>query len=88
VEATVALIQALVPLGLAKVAEELRDEVDRLAGRWYARVGGHPDLVRWGQPRGSVYLADQKLPVAVPRVRNRVSGQEVRLETSTRLQQP
>lgn len=88
VDARVALIQALVPLGLERVAEELAQEVERLAGRWYARAGGDADLVRWGEQRGSVYLADQKLPVTVPRVRNRRTGQEVRLETYARLQQP
>lgn len=88
VDARVALIQALVPLGLEKVGEELAQEVERLAGRWYARAGGDADLVRWGEQRGSVYLADQKLPVTVPRVRNRRTGQEVRLETYARLQQP
>ncbi len=88
VDARVALIQALVPLGLEKVAEELEQEVERLAGAWYARAGGDPHLVRWGEQRGSVYLADQKLPVTVPRVRNRQTGQEVRLETYARLQQP
>ena len=88
VDARVALIQALVPLGLEKVAEELVREVDRLAGPWYARAGGDPRLVRWGEQRGSVYLADQKLPVMVPRVRNRQTGQEVRLQTYARLQQP
>ena len=46
-----------------------------------------PD-VRWGRQRGSVYLADQKLPIQVPRVRNRLTGQEAPLETNTRLQRP
>ena len=60
----------------------------RLAGARYARTGGDPDLVRWGAQPGSVYLADQKLPVTVPRVRNRQTGEEVRLATYARLQQP
>lgn len=29
----------------------------------YARGDGQPGLVRWGHQRGSVYAADQKLPV-------------------------
>ena len=48
-------------------------------------LAGH---VRWGRQRGSVYLADQKLPIQVPRVRNRLTGQEAPLETYTRLQRP
>jgi hypothetical protein len=47
-----------------------------------------PEVVRWGRQRGSVYLADQKLPIQVPRVRNRQAGVEVPLESYHRLQQP
>ncbi len=45
-EAKVALIQALIPLGLQAVGDLLRDEVARLAGPRYARTGGQPGLVR------------------------------------------
>lgn len=84
----IVLIQALIPLGLQAVAEVLQQEVQALAGPRYAREDGVPHLVRWGQQRGSVYLADQKLPVQVPRVRNRQAGSEVPLQSYTRLQQP
>jgi hypothetical protein len=84
----IALIQAPIPLGLQAVAEVLQQEVQALAGPRYAREDGVPHLVRWGQQRGSVYLADQKLPVQVPRVRNRQAGSEVPLQSYTRLQQP
>ena len=63
VKARVAMIQALIPLGLEAVGVALPGEVVALAGERYARCGGRPELVRWGQQRGSVYLADQKLPV-------------------------
>ena len=43
---------------------------------------------RWGAQRGSVYLADQKLPVEVPRVRNVASGTEVPLRAYQALQTP
>ena len=49
------------------VAEALEAEVTELAGPRYARQDGHPAQVRWGHQPGSVYLADQKLPIAVPR---------------------
>jgi putative transposase len=88
VEARVAMIQALIPLGLEAVGEALRQEVVTLAGERYARAGGRPDLVRWGRQRGSVYLADQKLPVVVPRVRDRGRQLEVPLATYQQLQQP
>ncbi len=49
---------------------------------------GAPHLVRWGRRRGSVYLADQKLPILVPRVRNRHAGVEVPLQGYQQLQHP
>ena len=58
-----ALIQALIPLGLLAVAEALKQEVAALAGERYSRTGGLPGLVRWSQQRGSVYLADQKVAI-------------------------
>lgn len=88
VDTKIAVIQALIPLGLQAVAEVLGDEVTALAGPRYARQDGAPHLVRWGQQRGSVYLADQKVPLAVPRVRDRQASTEVPLATYARLQQP
>lgn len=76
----IALIQALIPLGLQAVAEVLQQEVATLAGPRYAREDGAPHLVRWGRQPGSVYLADQKLPIQVPRVRNRQAAIEVPLQ--------
>lgn len=85
---TVALIQALIPLGLKAVEEALQAEVTALAGTRYSREDDRPDLVRWGQQRGSVYLADQKLSVQVPRVRDRAARCEVPLPTYRALQTP
>ena len=79
---------ALIPLGLRAVEEVLQREVELLAGPRYARGDGAPDRVRWGRQRGSVYLLDQKVPVQVPRVRDRRVGVEVPLESYRRLQQP
>jgi transposase-like protein len=87
-ETKVALIQTLIPLGLQAVAEVLEAEVAALAGPRYARQDGAPHLVRWGRQGGAVYLADQKVPVAVPRVRNRQTGTEVSLQAYAGLQQP
>src|SRR5665213_2508905 len=66
---TLAMIQALIPLGLRAVEEALRAEVEALAGPRYAREDQRSAVVRWGAQRGSIYLADQKLPITVPRVR-------------------
>jgi putative transposase len=84
----VAIIQDLIPLGLAAVADVLAREVEELAGNRYSREGGKPGHCRWGSERGSVYLADQKLPISRPRVRNRTERQEVPLASYALLQQP
>ncbi len=88
VDSAVALIQALIPLGLKAVEEALEAEVTALVGEWYSRSGGRPGVVRWSQERGSVYLADQKLPITYQRVRDRARNAEVPLVTYHRLQQP
>lgn len=88
VAARVALIQALIPLGLAAVAETLEAEVEQLAGARYRRDDARPELVRWGRQRGSVYLADQKVPVMVPRIRDRRRGVEQTLTSYEQLQRP
>ena len=88
VDTLVELSQALIPLGLMAVGDCLKADVARLAGARYRRGDGLAGHVRWGRQRGSVYLADQKLPIQVSRVRNRLTGQEAPLETYTRLQRP
>jgi transposase-like protein len=88
IESKVALIQALIPVGLHAVGEALEAEVVALAGARYRRTGGRAGVVRWGQQRGSVYLADQKLPIPVPRVRDRAANREVALATYEQLQRP
>ncbi|MFH1109643.1 MAG: hypothetical protein V1790_10680, partial [Planctomycetota bacterium] len=82
----VAMIQALIPLGLKAVNELLQEEVVRLAGERYSREGGIHGYARWGQQQGSVYLADQKVTVPVPRVRDTRRAQEVPLSTYAGLQ--
>ena len=81
------LIQALIPLGLWHVKEVLEQEVKALAGERYKREGieGYD---RWGKQWGSVYLRDQKVPILVPRVRNRQAGKEISLRSYERLQEP
>ena len=84
----VALIQALIPLGLEAVAELLQHDVEALVGPPYARDQRPPGLHRWTRQAGSIYLADQKLRILRPRVRNRRTRQEVPLPTYAQLQQP
>ena len=87
-DARVEMIQALIPLGLEAVKEDLERAVIELVGPRYQRLPGDRRLYRWGSERGSVYLADQKVPVRVPRVRDVHRNQEVRLELYDRLQEP
>ncbi len=75
-------------LGLQAVAEELQRAVVELAGPRYQRKGSDQPLRRWGSQLGSVYLADQKLPVDVPRVRNVANHTEVPLDVYQALQTP
>jgi putative transposase len=84
----VEMIQALIPIGLERVQEELLQELEELTGPRYAREGGRKGLVRWGRQAGSVYLLDQKVPVAVPRVRDLRRQVEVPLEIYRMLQSP
>ena len=76
VEAKVALIQELIPLGLMKVKEELQAEVNRLAGERYNRT---QEYSRHGENIGSVILAGQRVRIEVPRVRDYQRGVEIPL---------
>ena len=88
VDAKVALIQALIPVALEAVADELQAEVRRLAGPKHKRRGGVPGYVRWCRQQGSIYLGDQKLPVTYQRVRDLRRNAEVPLATYQQLQIP
>ena len=85
---TLAMIQALIPLGLRAVEDALQQEVCVLAGTRYARADGRPGISRWGSQSGSIFLADQKLALEVPRVRDRIARREVPLPTYQQLQTP
>ncbi len=86
-ESRLSMIQMLIPLGLQAVEEELQAEVRKLAGgARHERTG--TTIKRWGQNPGSVFVGDQKLKINVPRVRDMEAGQEVRLKSYERLQDP
>ena len=87
-DAKVALLQALIPLGLAAVQEALAAEVTRLAGPKWQRTGGQPGVVRWTKEPRSVYLLDQKLPITHQRVRDLRQNAEVPVPTYEALQTP
>ena len=83
-----ALIQALIPIGMAAVTEELQAEVESLCGKRYTRKEKDIALRRWGAQKGSVYLGDQKTPISVPRVRDVKTNEEVSLRSYQTLQEP
>jgi len=84
-DARVELVQALIPIGLKAVGDLLQEEVEYLAGNRYQHG---KENRRWGNQGGSVYLADQRVPINVPRVRNKTEDREVGLETYRKLQAP
>ena len=83
-----AVIQALIPIVLEHVAERLAADVVAAAGARYARGDHAPSCVRWGSQAGSVYLGEQRVPLQVPRVRDRATNAEVPLPTYRALQTP
>ena len=87
-ETRVALIQALIPVGLERVAEDLEREVEYLAGRKHSRTEGLPGHHRWGRQPRSIYLSDQKIGIMAPRVRNSFKKEEAILKTLQLLQRP
>lgn len=87
-ESKVELIQALIPVGLGAVGDLLQEEVRLLAGERYQRKKPLLGRVRWGRQRSSIYLSDQKVPVVVPRIRDRVANVEIPLMSLERLQTP
>lgn len=78
------LLQELSTLGLMMVHEELENEIERLVGERYARTPS--SNVRHGSNPGSIYLAGQKLKTRIPRVRNRDTQEEIRLEALEAIQ--
>ena len=84
VDAKVALIRSLVPLGLMHIEELLDEEVTALAGERYARkapsVGGR----RHGSHPGTVGVAGQRVPIRVPRIRH-VTEREIPLRSDEAL---
>jgi len=58
--------------------EELQADVETWGAPGMPERGRMPGHVCWTRQRGSVYLADQKVPIEVPRVRDQHRHVEVR----------
>ena len=84
-DSKVEAIRGLIPLGLMHVQELLDQEVLALAGPRRAREDGAPGM-RYGSNPGSVRLAEQRVPIRVPRVRSERS--EIPLRSYQALQGP
>lgn len=65
----------------------LQEEVEQYAGNRYQRGGSNGRYYRWGYNPGSVKLGSEKLPVEVPRLRDRQTGEFQSLERYHQLQQ-
>lgn len=88
IDVKVELIQSLIPLGLMYVEEVLQLSVAALAGSKYAREQGPKRHVRWGKQNGYVYLADQRVGIDVPRIKDREAGNTAFPEIYHALQKP
>ena len=80
VDAKVALIRSLVPLGLMHIEEWLDEELTALAGERDARKAASVGGRRHGSNPGTVGLAGQRVPIRVPRIRH-VAGSEIPLRS-------
>ncbi len=87
VEAKVACIQALIPLGLLHVQAMLEKEVCTLAGPRYTRKSPQLPGRRHGSNPGSVRLAGLQVPLRIPRVRKATDDEEIPLTTLPLLRQ-
>lgn len=87
-DSRVELIQELIPLGLDAVKALLQQEVESLVGERYRRARPAAGRVRWGRQASSVYLADQKISVKAPRIRDRFANVEIPLMSLEKLQTP
>lgn len=86
--ARIELIQALIPIGLEAVEEQLQEELASLTGEKHCRQAGLPGHHRWGRQPRSIYLAHQKMRIDVPRVRDTLRNEEVPFHTCEALQKP
>ena len=81
-DSKVSVIEAFIPIGLMAIEELLYKEVEELAGpKHKCKEKGKHRGYRWGTNPGSVFLGESKVGIEVPRVRNRVTNEEVPLRS-------
>ena len=79
------ILSLLVPVAVKEFTRLINQEVDLLCGKRYSQGSTNR---RWGSQAGSIFLANQKVRVEKPRVRNYDSNQEMRLQHYEDLQNP
>lgn len=79
------LISMLLPPAVKEFLREVEAEVDDLCGSRYHHGSENQ---RWGRQSGSITLANQKVRIQRPRVRNAATKQEVSLRKYKEFQQP
>lgn len=84
-DSRVELIRSLIPIGLMVVAEELQREVESLAGERYLRKSTDGGAYRYGTNPGTVKMLGRKVPIKVPRLRDK--NGEIPLTSYTQMHQ-
>ena len=77
------LISMMLPSAVKEFIRELQSEVDQICGARYERQNAAQG---WGSQEGSITLANQKVRVDKPRVRNSATNEEIVLPTYQRFQ--
>jgi len=80
------LISTLLPPAIKMFIQELEKEVDQLCGERYRHTQNENH--RWGSQKGSIVLGNQHVAIEKDRVRNSITGKEVRLKTYEQFQDP
>jgi len=79
------LISLLIPPAVKEFMSQLESEVQEICGGRYSRDG---EVKRWGSQPGSIILANQKIRIKRPRVRDMESGKELKLKKYEDFQNP
>jgi putative transposase len=83
------LLQHYAKLAELLAREIMDEEVEALAGQRYAREKPHGGRYsRWGRNPGSIRIGQERVPVAVPRVRDTQAGRERPLESYHKMKRP
>ncbi len=78
----IAMVRDLTEIMRIVASEILESEVESMAGAWHSRDKPHDGAyVRHGSNPGSIQIGEQRIPIRVPRLRNRVKEECQPLES-------